>query len=124
QTTRILTNQLNFTVDFNTSAVVHNLSTGLELTREELGTGGYAALDDSVWSPANLYDPDPSTAAGLVTGDNGTWSRARTDTAGIYAFDTMKFGERWMLVAVGRLDRYRTQFESVVACGGRSTPAC
>ena len=124
QTNRILTNQLNFTVDFNTSAVVHNLSTGLELTREELGSGGYAALDDSVWSPANLYDPDPATATGLVTGDNGTWSRARTDTAGIYAFDTMKFGERWMLVAGGRLDRYRTRFESVVACGGRSTPAC
>ncbi|HVX04681.1 MAG TPA: TonB-dependent receptor plug domain-containing protein, partial [Rhodanobacteraceae bacterium] len=40
QTNRILTNQLNFTVDFNTGDVVHDLSTGVELTREELGTGG------------------------------------------------------------------------------------
>ena len=124
QTNRILTNQLNFTVNFNTGDVVHNLSTGIELTREELGTGGYAALDGSAWTPANLYDPDPDTATGLITGDNGTWSRARTDTAGVYAFDTMKFGERWMLVAGGRLDHYSTDFDSVVACGGRSTPAC
>lgn len=124
QTNRILTNQLNFTVNFGTGDVTHDLSTGVELTREELGTGGYAALDGSTWSPANLYDPDPDTAIGLVIGDNGTWSRARTDTTGIYAFDTMKFGEHWMLVAGGRLDHYRTNFDSVVACGGRSTPAC
>ncbi|HVU82948.1 MAG TPA: catecholate siderophore receptor Fiu [Rhodanobacteraceae bacterium] len=124
QTNRILTNQLNFTVNFNTGTVVHDLSTGIELTREKLGTGGYAALDGSAWTPANLYDPDPDTATGLTTGDNGTWSRAHTDTAGVYAFDTMKFGERWMLVAGGRLDHYSTDFDSVVACGGRSTPAC
>ena len=124
QTNRILTNQLNFIVGFDTGGVVHDLSTGIELTREELGTVGYAALDGSAWSPANLYDPDPDTAIGLIIGDNGTWSRARTDTAGVYAFDTMKFGERWMLVAGARLDHYRTEFESVVACGGRNTPAC
>jgi len=124
QTNRILTNQLNFTVNFDTGGVTHDLSTGMELTREDLGTGGYAALDGSAWSPANLYDPDPDTATGLVIVDNGTWTRARTDTAGVYAFDTMKFGEHWMFVAGGRLDHYSTDFESVVACGGRSTPAC
>jgi catecholate siderophore receptor len=124
QTNRILTNQLNFTVNFDTGDVAHNLSTGIELTREELGTGGYAALDGSAWTPANLYDPDPATASGLVTGDNGTWSRARTDTAGLYAFDTIKFGERWMLVAGGRLDHYSTGFRSMVACGHRNTPVC
>lgn len=124
QTNRILTNQLNFTVNFNTGNVVHDFSTGIELTREELGTDGYAALDGSAWTPANLYDPDPGTATGLITGDNGTWSRARTDTAGVYAFDTMKFGERWMLVAGGRLDHYSTDFDSMVACGSRNTPAC
>jgi catecholate siderophore receptor len=124
QTNRILTNQLNFTIHFGTGGVTHDLSTGVELTREDLASGGYAALDGSAWTPANLYDPDPNSATGLITGDNGTWSRARTDTAGIYAFDTMKFGEHWMIVAGGRLDHYRTDFDSVVVCGGRSTPAC
>ncbi|HET7930340.1 MAG TPA: catecholate siderophore receptor Fiu [Rhodanobacteraceae bacterium] len=124
QTNRILTNQLNFTFNFGSGNVTHNFSTGLELTREQLGTGGYAALDGSAWTPANLYNPDPETATGLITGDNGTWSRARTDTAGIYAFDTMHFGKRWLLTIGGRLDHYSTDFDSVVLCGGRSAPAC
>lgn len=124
QTNRILTNQLNLTLNFAAGGVTHNLSAGVELTREELATGGYAALDGSTWSPANLYAPDPDTASGLVTGDNGTWSRARTDTAGLYAFDTLHFGERWLLTIGGRMDRYDTDYRSVVACGGRSTPAC
>ena len=124
QTNRILTNQTNLTATFDTGAIRHNLSAGVELTREKLATGGYAALDGSMWSPANLYAPDPDAATGLLTGDDGTWSRARTDTIGAYAFDTMHFGEHWLLTAGGRVDHYRTTFSSVVACGGRSTPAC
>ncbi|HEU4856687.1 MAG TPA: catecholate siderophore receptor Fiu [Rhodanobacteraceae bacterium] len=124
QTNRVLTNQANLLTHFNTGGVEHDLSTGLELTREEVGTGGYGALDGSAWSPANLYHPDSATATGLVTGDNGTWSRGRTDTAGIYAFDTLHFGERWLLTAGGRLDHYRTNFRNVVICGRRGNPAC
>lgn len=124
QTNRILTNQANFTIDFDTGSVRHSLSTGFELTREEVANGGLGVLDDSAWTPANLYRPDPATATGLVIGDTGTWSRGRTDTAGAYAFDTLKFGEHWLLTAGARFDHYSTDFESVVACGGRSTPAC
>lgn len=124
QTNRILTNQTNFTTHFDTGSVVHDLSTGVELTREEIGTGGYAALAGSAWSPANLYAPDPDTAVGLITGDNGTWSRGRTDTAAAYLFDTLKFGTHWLVTAGARVDHYSTDFQSVVACGGRSTPAC
>jgi catecholate siderophore receptor len=124
QTNRILTNQANFTIDFDTGSVRHSLSTGFELTREEVANGGPGALDDSAWTPANLYHPDPDAATGLVIGDTGTWSRGRTDSAGAYAFDTMKFGEHWLLTAGARFDHYSTDFESVVACGGRSTPAC
>lgn len=124
QTNRILTNQLNLTVNFQTGRVTHDLSTGIELAREQLGTGGYAALDGSAWSAASLYAPDPDTARGLVTGNNGTWSRGRTDTAAAYAFDTLKFGPHWLITAGARIDHYATDFASVVACGRRSTPAC
>lgn len=124
QTNRILTNQTNLTTHFATGAVEHDLSTGIELTREEIRTGGAGALDDSTWTPASLYDPDPRTATGLVIGDTGTWSHGRTDTAGAYAFDTMAFGERWMLTAGARIDHYTNAFRSVVACGGRHNPSC
>jgi catecholate siderophore receptor len=124
QTNRILTNQANLTAGFTTGSVRHDLSTGIELTREELATGGIGALDDSAWTPANLYDPDPATATGLIVGDTGTWSRGRTDTVGAYIYDTMAFGERWLLTAGARLDHYSTDFDSMVACGRRSTPDC
>jgi catecholate siderophore receptor len=124
QTNRILTNQTNFTASFATGAVEHDLSTGVELTREEVGTGGYATLNGSAWSPASLYAPDPDTATGLSAGDNGTWGRGRTDTAAAYAFDTLHFGAHWLVTAGARVDHYSTDFQSVVACGGRSTPAC
>ncbi|MGH8155350.1 MAG: TonB-dependent receptor domain-containing protein, partial [Rhodanobacteraceae bacterium] len=104
------------------------LSAGAEWTHEEIGAGGLAALAGSTWTPASLYDPDPDpdpdTATGLIIGNNGTWSRGRTDTVAAYAFDTMKFGEHWMVVAGGRLDHYTTTFTSVVACGARDNPPC
>ncbi len=124
QTNRILADQLNLTATFQTAGVTHDLSAGVELTREALDTGGRAALDGSTWSAANLYAPDPYTATGLIIGDNGTWSRGRTDTAAVYAFDTLKFGRHWLLTAGGRADHYTTSFASAVACGGRRTPAC
>ncbi|HLI17735.1 MAG TPA: catecholate siderophore receptor Fiu [Rhodanobacteraceae bacterium] len=124
QTNRILTSQSNFTASFVTGGIRHDLSAGVELTREEIGTGGLAALDGSAWTPANLYAPDPATAAGLIIGDDGTWSRGRTDTAGAYVFDTMEFSERWLLSAGGRIDHYTTEFDSVVACGSRNNPPC
>jgi catecholate siderophore receptor len=124
QTNRILTNQLNLTGNFATGSIAHDLSAGVELTREVLATGGDAALDGSAWSPASLYAPDPATATGLIIGNNGTWSRGRTDTAAVYAFDTLRFGPSWLITAGARIDHYTTDFQSVVACGGRSTPAC
>ncbi|MGH8182682.1 MAG: catecholate siderophore receptor Fiu [Rhodanobacteraceae bacterium] len=123
QTNRILTNQTNFTADFATGATEHNLSAGLELTREEIGNGGNGALDGSQWPAANLYHPDPNVT-GLIIGNNGTWSRGRAGTAGAYAFDTLKFGQRWVLTAGGRIDHYTTDFRSVVKCGSRGNPVC
>lgn len=124
QTNRIVTNQTNVTANFTTGTIEHNLSTGVELTREELGTGGTAALDGSAWTPASLYDPDPDTATGLIIGDNGTSSRGRTDTVAAYLFDTLKFGEHWLVTAGARVDHYDTDFQSVVTCGSRNNPPC
>jgi catecholate siderophore receptor len=125
QTNRILTNQTNLTVDFTTGGIEHDLSTGIELTREDVATGGTGALDNSAWTPANLYHPDPHTATGLVIGDTGAWSRGRTDTVAAYLFDTLHFGEHWLATAGARMDHYSTDFQSVVPCGtSRRAPEC
>ncbi len=125
QTNRIMTNQANLAAHFMTGPVTHDLSAGVELTREEVASGGSGALDNSAWPPANLYDPDPDVG-GLIIGDTGAWSRGRTDTAAAYAFDTLHLGERWLVTAGARVDHYRTGFDSVVPCGPASyrQPAC
>jgi catecholate siderophore receptor len=123
QRNTILANQTNLLLHFGGDGrVQHDLSAGIELTREELRTHGLAALDGTAWPAANLYAPDPDVA-GLRWGRNGAGSEGRTDTVAAYAFDTMKVGERWQFNAGARVDRYTTDFSSLVVCGGRN-PGC
>ncbi|MFT4248212.1 MAG: catecholate siderophore receptor Fiu [Pseudomonas sp.] len=119
----ILTDQLNLRWDFATGAVRHNLSTGVEATREQLQSWGVATRSGSVWPAANLYAPDWNVD-GLLWGRSGAHSQGVTTTWSAYAFDTLRFGESFLLSAGVRLDRYETEFESVVACGSRGAPAC
>ena len=123
QQNRILTNQTNLVAHFDAAGVQHALSTGIELTREQLQTHGIAALNGSTWPAANLYHPD-ADVSGLQWGRNGARGEGRTDTAAVYAFDTVTFNPRWQLNGGARIDRYRTRFDSLVACGDRSAPAC
>ena len=123
QTNKILTDQLNLTADFRTGGIEHNLSTGVELTREEADTTGIVPVIGSSWPAAGIYRPDPHVT-GLRWYRNGSYSHGKTDTASAYAFDTLKFDEQWQINAGVRLDRYRTDFHSAVTCGSRNTPAC
>ena len=123
QTNRILTNQTNVTANFDTGGITHNLSAGIELTREKAGTVGLAALNGSAWPAANLYHPN-ADVSGLVHGRTGAHSEGRTDTAAAYLFDTLKFNEQWQVNAGMRLDHYATDFSSMVVCGARNGPAC
>jgi catecholate siderophore receptor len=124
QRNTILANQTNLLLHFGGDGrVQHDLSSGVELTREELRTRGRAAVAGTAWTPANLYDPDPN-ASGLETERNGTGGEGRTDTVAAYAFDTMKVGERWQFNVGARVDRYTTDFSNTVVCGGRNAPAC
>jgi len=124
QTNRIVTHQTNLTASFATGAVAHSLSTGVEWSRETLGTITLAALGGSAWPAASLYAPSPDIGNALRYGPNGGWTRGKTNTVAAYLFDTLKFNEEWQVNAGARLDHYRTDFASAVACGGRSTPAC
>lgn len=123
QANRILTNQANLTANFETGAVTHNLSTGIELTQEKATGLTLAPLDGSTWPAANLYHPDPNVG-GLVYGETGAYTSGKTDTEAAYLFDTMKFGQHWQINAGARLDHYTTTFNSTVACGGKRGPDC
>ncbi len=121
---RIITNQAALVGQLDSGAVSHDLSTGIELAREKHTATDFAALDDTAWPDANLYHPDPHVS-GLVWGPTGGWSDGKTDTAAVYAFDTMHLGSRWQLNGGVRLDHYKTDFTSMLQCGtGRRAPDC
>jgi catecholate siderophore receptor len=122
QQNTILTDQLNLRADFTTGAIVHNLSTGLEFTREELRSFGQAATNGTTWSPANLYNPDWN-ATGLTWAHNGADSVGKTTTSSVYLFDTLHFTDSFLVTAGLRADHYKTEYQSATVCGGRG-PAC
>ncbi|MGB3392323.1 MAG: catecholate siderophore receptor Fiu [Stenotrophomonas sp.] len=123
QENSILTDQLNLRADFATGSVQHNLSTGLEFTREQQKSWGLAGTTDGSWTPANLYHPDWN-ASGLSAHRTGAHNDGKTTTSSLYLFDTLKFGESFMLTAGLRADHYKTEYANAAVCGGRGGPEC
>lgn len=121
QTNEIITNQTNLTTSFETGSVKHDLSTGFEITREKQKI--YGTTRAGGWDDANLYNPS-GYATGLDWERNGADSSGSTDTFALYAFDTLKFNERWQVNAGARLDHYKTNYNALAACvtSGRGTP--
>jgi catecholate siderophore receptor len=114
QQNKITTDQLNVRADFSTGAVDHFLSTGLELTREEQTADGIAVT--GTLNPINLYDPDWHDAGTLAYDRNGAAANGKTDTAALYVFDTLKFGERFLLTGGIRADHYTTEYNATGVC--------
>src|SRR5690606_27181568 len=122
---KILTDQLNLRIDFATGNVQHNLSTGVELTREEQTTYGVAS--SGARPAANLFNPDWNETGDLASSRSGANSEGQTDTLSLYAFDTLKFSEQFLVTGGVRADRYKTQYASDAICNdgsGRGAVSC
>ena len=121
----ILTDQLNLRIDFVTGGIEHNLSTGVEFTREE--QTNYGVSSSGSRAPANLYNPDWNDADDLIYWRNDANADGQTDTVSFYAFDTLKFSEQFLLTGGVRADRYETQYFSQSICNngtGRGAVPC
>lgn len=119
---RILTNQTNITSKFRTGQIGHDVSAGIELTRENQTNYGV----NSITAPAvNLYHPISSVSVGGLD-RNGANANGQTDTFGIYAFDTLALTDSFEINGGIRLDNYHTEYDSASACGGsgRGAVAC
>ncbi|MBB3118997.1 catecholate siderophore receptor Fiu [Pseudoduganella violacea] len=108
QENEIMGNTTNIVSEFNTGAIGHTLSTGFELLSEEqfapvrggLGTAGNA----------NLYQPNRDDALpGYAPALTGAFTKGRTRTAAVYAFDTIKLNAQWQLNGGLRVERYNTE---------------
>ena len=111
---KILTNQTNLTSKFYTGAVGHDISTGVEFTRETQTNYGVNAITAP---PVNIYSPNSNINVGSLH-RNGANANGQTDTFGIYAFDTLQITHDFELNGGIRLDNYHTEYDSSTACGG------
>ncbi|MFC3903695.1 catecholate siderophore receptor [Acinetobacter marinus] len=114
---KILTSQTNLSTVFNTGSVQHNLSTGIEITQEEMDSYGY----DVTVLPTSLYDPDADLESSMTR--NPSYSNGQLDTYSIYAFDTLKLSPRWSVNGGVRLDHYKLNAKGISNTAGRGQPA-
>lgn len=119
QTNKIISNQLGVVQQLKTGAVVHHLSYGLELTREQLETTDTEV--SSALPTVNVYQPAHPDGFHLV--DTGASAEGEIKTAAIYLFDTLEIGQHWQVTAGTRLDHYDAEYKSTSECGGWG-PSC
>lgn len=114
QNNEILTNQTNLSAEFATGAVQHSLSTGFELTYERQRTLTPQALSNTTLptslrqAPANLYAPSLDDVF-LVPPYKGAYTRGSTLSAAVYAFDTLKLSEQWLINGGLRWEKFHTE---------------
>jgi catecholate siderophore receptor len=99
---------------FTTGALKHSFDAGIEYSTEDNHNAGYTVTTTSGSAcPAPLtgfdctplYDPNPNDPwSGSIT--RGLVSETTTDTLGLYAFDSIAFGEKWLLNLGVRYDDY------------------
>ncbi|WP_428420948.1 catecholate siderophore receptor Fiu [Methylibium sp.] len=117
QNNEILTNQTNLNAEFATGAVQHSLSTGFELIYERQRTATPQTLTNTTL-PASLRQPQANLYAPSV-GDvfltppyKGAYANGSTLSAAVYAFDTLKLSEQWLLNGGVRWEKFHTETNS------------
>ncbi len=120
QENEIFTNQSNFSTEIKTGMLLHKISSGIELTKENqltktmTGAGTMAA--------SNIYNPSlNSDVIGKDLSFTGARSDGETTTAGAYLFDSINIGEKFILTGGGRFDRYDTKNNITTIADGTST---
>jgi catecholate siderophore receptor len=137
-----LSNQTNFAAQFATGSFLHAFAGGLELIREKghtlrdwTGLGVASDLSKQVnqtaaGAPAAVstvvgtspYNPNPHRP---ITGFAPVYAFAddiRIDTAALYAYDTIKFNERWQATGGARLERYKANYNILAVATGIRAP--
>ena len=103
QENELFTNQSNIKTEFQTGMLIHNISTGVEITKENQLTKNYTSQTSQV---TNLYNPTAISWNDLTF--SGQKSDGETTTIGAYLFDSISIGEKFILTGGGRFDRYDT----------------
>jgi catecholate siderophore receptor len=99
----ILDSQTDLTTQFDTGSLQHTLITGVELARETYNNQGYTRNGLPLLS---LLDPVEEITPSNVTTTVGNYAQSTGKTAAVYANDTIKLNDQWMVVAGVRRDEF------------------
>lgn len=120
QKNQILINQSNLTAKFILAGLQHTLASGVEFSYESQLNYTKAMPTGITQVPANLYHPSSSDVfAPLVL--TGAKAEGSSDTAAIYALDTIELAPKWQLSAGVRAEHYNTTTDNI-SIQGTATP--
>jgi catecholate siderophore receptor len=112
----IFSNQSSVNSRFATGKLRHGVNAGLELSSEEQFAP--ALIGVGTRNPTSIYTPNPfDPVAGFSVARGLAFTRGKTNSAGLYAFDTIDAGAKWQLSGGLRLEHYNATFKSVDAVG-------
>lgn len=115
QENKILANQSTLNWNIQTGVIEHAVVAGVELIQEQQYSKTQSAQIPGQKAPspvASLYHPHREDSVPNVAA-NGGFSKGQTDTAAVYLFDTLKFGERFQINTGLRADYYKTNFNGL-----------
>lgn len=113
--TESFNNISNFSTSFATGIVTHDLVFGFEYSDEKHEGLGAFSTTDLTSTPANLYKPNAGDAVAIPyrSPTSATaYQFNRTKTASVYVFDTVRFGEKWLVNLGLRGDSYRLEYDA------------
>lgn len=96
-------NQTDYFGSLELWGMKHNISTGFEISKEELSTGSFSG---GTGPNANLWDPNPYDAFPAYT-KTAYGKPSKFNTKAWYLSDTIHLNEQWLVNAGIRLDHYR-----------------
>lgn len=106
----ITSNQTNVAASFDTGFIKHDVTTGLELSRE---TAYSPAFTSATLIAIPIQSPNPNASPSGTPVRSGAYTNVATRTGAVYAFDTLKFTEQWSLNLSARGEHYSTEYLSV-----------
>jgi catecholate siderophore receptor len=112
----IASNQTNLTARAKTGSFLHEISAGVEFTRESQAAPALTGVGTR--APIDLNHPDVfSPVVDMKIVPTGATSEGSTNTVALYVFDAVDLGRRFRVNGGVRLERYDTNSSAVTGDG-------
>ncbi|MFT4091072.1 MAG: TonB-dependent receptor [Asticcacaulis sp.] len=107
----------NLSSRFNTGALRHRASFGVELSDEKAVAYAFATqTNPGTGTTQPAANPDPNRAADFANAPTER-SRVLVSTLAAYAYDTIELSEKWQVTGGLRIEKYKVKISSRTAAG-------